>query len=845
MVNNALLCLLKKAQLGYVTKQRVQEVQDLVTRLQDDVIAGGGAVDDLAIAQKAQGILDRRVAQRQRATALTINKKLEATDLFHSRMRSGMSPLEAAREFIYTEPSAVMKHGGHGTSFDQRFNSYRLLYGSMAAKGLDPIIPKMFGTKAETALSKAVGRDLWALSTGVGERSSDPTVRQSAEALAKLFEQGGKDFGDMGGDIAVRKDFAFGLFSDANKMRNIHRDQNVAQQKWVDDVMNLGLDLDHLRDELPGMGMSEGQVRTLLNKVYDANISGNLVNIGEFLPKGLQNVSNARRHARLLKFKSYDAWEQYQDKYGQGNLFKITMNYVDSISRDMSALEVFGPSPEAFKNHVLKEMANADPAAALKNQNIIERGFKYSLGQYNAGVYKPINEATDTLRNLMVSGYLGSTALQSVLMDTLGLGALSRHIVRLPMLKPTLNALATVFSPQKGRRQEAAEFGYLLDKFIQAHHQDMRSVLDAGGQGLASAATSRMAQFTVTTSGLNRATFAQRIAHTEELGIQLAKIARKGNFSGLDERTIKWFSGFGLGEDDLAVIAQHGLDEGNYFGTTIEKVNPNKMFEMVDNEAARNTAKKITGLMANMTEMVSPSFNPRAKALFAEMKQGPIGAIAGGTTSTFTGYITSLYRNTILPGLAAEKSGVGKAKFLAQMTLPLWALGMLYTQVRNLSQGQDAAPLDSKLALDGVMAGGLLGPLGSALISQGRYNTGGLLQSFVPPAALLDKAVKVGTSAVKSAMGDEKAKPSRDAITLLQNLTPGQNSWWYGLVLKRALFDQLKLATDPDYGKTFKRQIREQEKRGSGYWWEPGETSPERSPNLETALQSPLLGETE
>jgi len=57
----------------------------------------------------------------------------------------------------------------------------------------------------------------------------------------------------------------------------------------------------------------------------------------------------------------------------------------------------------------------------------------------------------------------------------------------------------------------------------------------------------------------------------------------------------------------------------------------------------------------------------------------------------------------------------------------------------------------------------------------------------------------------------------------------------YG-VLDRLLADQLQSISDPEYHQSWNRMAQSARQRGQGFWWAPGQLTPDRAPDLATGL---------
>jgi hypothetical protein len=135
---------------------------------------------------------------------------------------------------------------------------------------------------------------------------------------------------------------------------------------------------------------------------------------------GMSVLANRRAQHREIHYKNADAYLQYQEQFGEKSLWGVMTGHVEALSRDIAALETFGPNPDrtfqVFLEKMLKADAMADPQKAAKAQS--EAVKLQSLYDFQSGKTAPIAnvwlaEKFDTLRNWMVLR-LGSAVITAL-----------------------------------------------------------------------------------------------------------------------------------------------------------------------------------------------------------------------------------------------------------------------------------------------------------------------------------------------------------------------------------------------------------------------------------------------
>ena len=421
--------------------------------------------------------------------------------------------------------------------------------------------------------------------------------------------------------------------------------------------------------------------------------------------------------------------------------------------------------------------------------------------------------------------------MPAVVNDMIGLSQVARGLRGLPRFNGTLSGLKELFKPGlEGRSVEAAKMGFLADLFLNTQRSSLSAIDNAYG----SKVFKTMANGTLKLSGLIRATEAQRLAHTHEVGFDIARFANEGNFGALPNRTKNWLLSRSIDEKALARIKEVGIDQIDYHGTKLDIVNANKLFMSTD-KGDVDLAKNLAALFADIKEGASPSFNPNAEKLWADLNKNKLGVLFGGAARTFTGYISGSWRQQIKPSLFLAKEGSFGP--MANFMLTGTALGILATTLRDISQGKDPARLDGNLVLRGMATSGTLAQFGDMLSSSGNSYGGGFTDRFFAPASMFSKAWDLTGGNLAKALKGKETNAGEDAVKLLQAITPGQNGWYTGLIMKRLIFDQLRMEANPKRAKAFESRAKRMEKDSQPFWWAPGETTPDRAPDFLNALK--------
>ena len=110
-----------------------------------------------------------------------------------------------------------------------------------------------------------------------------------------------------------------------------------------------------------------------------------------------------------------------------------------------------------------------------------------------------------------------------------------------------------------------------------------------------------------------------------------------------------------------------------------------------------------------------------------------------------------------------------------------------------------------------------------------------MASSFVGPGVNFGSdllGLTVGNT-LEAARG-ETTHTGREAVNFAGRYTPVLSSWWATRgAYRRLVLDQLQWSVDPGAAKSFSaRKSNLKRRTGQEYWWEPGDTAPDRAPDV-------------
>lgn len=218
--------------------------------------------------------------------------------------------------------------------------------------------PKRLGLKEDHAGLSAVIRELY------GEDGGDAVAKAAAAAFRDTGEYGRARFNAAGGDIRTRSDWHAPQSHDRWRVRDVGKDE------WVSFVAGLKIEI---RDPETGAMLNSRDTLTALHAIRETIASGGQIEVkAGYRPGG--KLANRRADPRLIQFKDADSWLAYNDRFGEGSIYRLISGHLDGLARDIALLEVLGPNPDAMARYLFEvaktRTANAPPAEDRRMRNL-------------------------------------------------------------------------------------------------------------------------------------------------------------------------------------------------------------------------------------------------------------------------------------------------------------------------------------------------------------------------------------------------------------------------------------------------------------------------------------------
>jgi hypothetical protein len=672
-----------------------------------------------------------------------------------------------------------------------------------------------------------------------GQATGDQAAKEFASVWETTHEWLRQRFNAAGGAIGKLERWGLPQHHDARALRK------RGLEAWKADIRPM-LDVARMKHPLTGKVIDEGEIDDILSEIWE-NIATEGWNRRQPSRQAFGNgaLANQRAEHRFLVFRDADNWMEYQRLYGGGgDAFSAMMGHLNMMAKDIAAMEVLGPNPDGtiewLKQAVRKEannLAAGRPSRmagtqqnALDKANAAEKRIGALWGSMRGTLESPVNgrwaAGLSAGRSLITASVLGSAALSSV--SDLGTAFIARKFVGIAG-RGTFTDVAKAVMPST--RQEAVASGLILDSAMHVFHAQARYIGTIDGPGWASFLADRV----LTYSGLTPWSQAGRHAFGLAFMRTTAEHSAK-EFAGLPDPLRNVMKRYGINArewDQMRKLPMHDMGQGTMI------LRPQE----IDARVHPKLAEKYLEMIQSETEFAIPSGSHRSKIMLIDENRP--GTFWGEVTRSFAqfksfGTVFLVLHGRRIHGMIAGGEKAKGAAYAGSLLISTTLLGGMALQMKQVANGRDPQDMaDAGFWGAALLQGGGLGIYGDFLFSNVNRYGGGFATTLAGP--MIGRANDIwnltGGNMIQLASG-EKTHFGREAVKFLRSNVPGSTIWYTRLAWERIVMDQLQFVVDPEANKAFKQKQKFfQREFGQGFWWTPGETTPDRAPDLGTAVQ--------
>lgn len=803
---------------GKLSAERAAEARALYEELLEQHAKTGSRETAEALASEdALALLSRNVERKEFLAGLTIKRRLAiqsdlarygqtGDDRFKAIEPGGPIDPRAAKALIAPDDRAPY------SNVEMR----RQAIVGDAHREIDALLARhsadMFGRVRKKAELKEIVRELF------GEETGNHAARELAEAWRRSSERLRQRFNRAGGDIGFRSDWGLPQAHDWKRVREAGADA------WIEDIWPR-LDRAKMMDRRTGRPFSDAALREELGKVFDTIRSDGATAMTPGAPGG-RSLANARADMRFLVFKSAEDWMGYAERFGiASNAYDAMVGHIESMARDIAALEILGPNPETtlrwVKDTVRQEaLLDRSPGTkAVEGAKSASKAIDRLWDEYRGAHMDADSERLalwfSGLRAFQVATKLGGAFLTAA--SDLAFAATNRRFNKLNNF-----ALVPQYVQAMASSAESQQFyirrGLIADEFASRTAGQSRYLMEE----LSGEFARRLADGVLRASLLNRHTQAMRWLHGMEMLSTFTDEAGKA-FDALEPEHQALLSRYGLAPSDWDKIRAAPMDREK----GADWISPHNLEDQV-------LASRFMEMIHNERDFAVPVADLETRATFNGMlPRGTWRGEIGRSALQFKGFGLSVVARQSGRILAMNTGNA--ARYAGALVIATTLMGAVSIQLKALAQGKDPRPMsDDETGVDGEFAaaallqGGGLGIYGDFLFAaQSRFG-GGFAQTLAGP--LVDDVQGLANLA-------NAKNPERSFVREAKGMIPGNNLWYTRLAFDRMVADQIDEAINPDIRNARRRLQRYAAEQGTEYWWAPGDRSAARAPDYANALE--------
>jgi hypothetical protein len=818
-------CIPGLEQNGQLSRDQADRARGLYDDLERDYASkfGQQAAEAMASEETARRFeADAALKKRQAALQITAQQQI-AKDV---RAFKADNPGAAAEALLASDDRAPY--------FNVEFRSQAIANEHFALMNglLERFSRNVIGQVREVATLHDVLREAF------GEHTGNTAARELAEAWLQTADSLRLRFNAAGG--AIGKIDKWGM----PQVHNMLAVRSVAFDEWRDFIAPM-LDRQKMMDET-GNPMSPQQLEMALRAVYDTISSDgwNDRRAGAFVGS---KIANRHSDSRFLIFKDADSWLAYNQRFGRplsalsekidpgAGIFDAMIGHVHGMSRDIALIERLGPNPAATMRWI------TDGLKMEATQPKHEGGKRLKQAKASAirigNMYQELSGGFDVenegLARFMQSARAleGAAKLGGAVISSLGDVAtqyVTRRFNGLPASRVLFDYIRNLKPSSAADRAHAARQLAIAESATRS----MGAYSRWTGETMNGEIPARLNDAVMQLSYLTKWTDDGHRLFNRQVWASITDNANK-QWSSLNPRFRAMFDRYGFGEDDWNLIRSTPLEESD-----------GAKWILPDNISDPSMKTRIAEMILQESEFAIPTQSLRVRAAInARFHKGSIPGEVGRSVLQFRGFPMQLFwmhgRRMLAQG------GLGRLEYAANLFIASTVMGALALELKAIVDGKDPESVNqrSDVSLLGMgtahnvptfwaraaAQGGGLGIMGDFINSAvSRSGTDFWTTNAGPLASSVSDVINFAQSKNKG----------RALRRVIQNNMPGSTLWYTRLLFSREVLDRLQNELDPEHYSSFSRMQQFARQHGTNYWWRPGQTTPDRPPNVANATGS-------
>ena len=678
-------------------------------------------------------------------------------------------------------------------------------------------------------LDEKVARELWEMRKG-GKPGS--TGSEMAQKIAKAYRAAYDRIRQLKEEAGYPVGYVDGYI--AHQTHNPVKIRATDFDTWKNDILS-SID----QEKTFGAGASEAEKAKYLDEMHDDIVHNRYG--GEDVTTKIKKDGNKTQDRRAVVFKDGQSFYQYNQKYGDGNLYQTVYNTAQREARNIGNLTKYGSKPlEAFQEDIdrakryyasdeAKEKYGRDKAnEILKTLNAKEpsliSGFKISAGladQIGTELPAKLGFALQALQNVSKLGtaaFKKSTELaySSALTSSLT----GRNF--LEMAAQTTKDFLSMGLPKS--EAESTVQKQLMINYIR--DVSAAQLTDRYGMGYSQNETlTKMNDLVYKWTGINAHTNRSRLATAANLARQLALEGDK-KFADLNPTLQGNLKRYDIGHPEWEALRQSVGELGHdgskaMISENIPKVDPAMAQKIMDENGIKgkttgflNTVQnKYLNLLQEVTEMSVLHSNVAAQNLMRgginpntwrgmlwslAMQYKSVAVMMGKVSSRVLQSDPNLSPNA---GFAQAFMRGLKGGNTVKNLLPMMALGTaLYAGqdalIREIEGKEPRDYRDRETAMQMFAGGSGMGLWGDAVLGHASRDPKALLEFAGGPTVGQIAPLVEANGAIQKG---HAAEGEQEIVNTLEGNIPGQTIPWFRHALDSLFVDHIRNSIDPEY----------------------------------------------
>lgn len=659
-----------------------------------------------------------------------------------------------------------------------------------------------------------------------GEDSQNPTAKKVAkiwtEQIAEPLRQQGNE---VGMDIAKRGDWA------APQDHSQYKVARADVEEYLNDVLPKLDRSEYVNAD--GTPMNDIQMRALLGEVKLTIGTDGAWNTSP--GAGSSALRNRGSDRRVLHFKDAASYQAYQTKYGERSLPETMIGHIDSMAKNIAALQTFGPSAEAGFKALLDDAVKRDVSAGADankmkaDRALLETRFNLAAGKLGSQGNPTVAHNFQIIRSTLAAGKLGSAPLSAITDG--GNGVAIARSWQLPPIRTWLGAEVRSWSPQY--RQFMRSQGVGVEAITHA-------VSRFGEDVMGHSVPATIANTVFRISGLNLLDNARRTAAGGMLMSRLGDLTRE--HATIDDTSLPVLQAAGVDAKHWEVWRRAELDPkyGMLCPDTIGKIPDEKLADLGNPAQLRRDAmQSLVGLVSRDVDTVVPMPTDRARGTLENQLSGLRGKVWGELVRSalqFKSFPIAMFSNH-WQRIQGQSTLGGKALYGAEVFATCSILGALSVQLKSLVGGNNPQDMtDPKFWARAMVQGGALSLPGEMLMQlyASPYHEH-IADQLGPLFSTASDAYDLAKTIQETGDPTKKANVGGNVVRLVRGNSG--NLWYAKAAMDHLIFQRLQDYYSPGYAE--RMQQRMQKYYNSGQWWKPSTANAipaPQAPNLKAAV---------